>query len=59
MKIKTFDYDNQPDNVIICDWREDPKNVMAEVNSILSKFNLEVIKYETTDDSYIFAINKK
>ena len=45
-----------PKNAIICDYKEDPEDVMNEVNNTISKFGLEVIKHDNNSDTFVFSI---
>lgn len=46
-------------NVAMADHREDASDVLRNVDNQLKVFGLQVVMYETDDDSYIWAIAKK
>lgn len=45
-------------NLIWCDWKETPDEVINEVNKVLKDYKLKFKEVETLDDSYEFKLIK-
>lgn len=64
MQIKEFENENLItdeglNNYSIIDWKDNPYDVLFEVDKLLSSFNLEIELMDSKSDDYYFKIIKK
>lgn len=60
MRSIKFDFaDGDPGGSVCNSWNDKPMEVLALVDELLAQLSMEVVVYETNDDSIIWSIEMK